>query len=151
GHLRAVLLGGHRAPVRDLAGLPRGPARSDRVAAVRMMWRAFVDTLGSAARSLGAHKLRSALTLLGIVIGVLTVVAMASAIEGLRRKINDDLAELGSGVFQVQRFPFGFEDDDRPRFEKRKHLTMTHVSLLREHCTECLRVGGEAWGAIGQM
>ena len=64
---------------------------------------AIVDTTRAAVRTLAAHKLRSALTLLGIVIGVVAVVAMAAAIEGLRRKIHEDLAQLGTGVFQVQK------------------------------------------------
>jgi putative ABC transport system permease protein len=106
----------------------------------------FVDTLIAAIRTLRANKLRSALTLLGIVIGVVAVVAMAATIEGLRRKISSDLAQLGSGVFQVQKFPTGgFNDGDRAKYEKRKNLTLRDVDLLQAQCTSCLRVGGEAW------
>jgi len=97
-------------------------------------------------RTLAAHKLRSALTLLGIVIGVVAVVAMAATIEGLRRQIHQDLAQLGTGVFQVQKQPNGgFGPRDRSKFERRKDFTLREVALLEEHCTSCLRVGGEAW------
>ena len=65
--------------------------------------RAAVDTLRSALRSLGGNTLRSSLTLLGIVIGIVAVVAMSATTEGLRRKIHEDLAQLGTGVFQVQK------------------------------------------------
>lgn len=107
---------------------------------------AFLDTLRAALRTLAAHKLRSALTLLGIFIGVVAVVGMAATIEGLRRQINRDLAQLGTGVFQVQKHPTGgFGPRDRAAFERRKDFTLREVSLLQEKCTSCLRVGGEAW------
>jgi putative ABC transport system permease protein len=106
----------------------------------------FADTLLAAIRTLRANKLRSALTLLGIVIGVVAVVAMAATIEGLRRKISSDLAQLGSGVFQVQKHPTGgFNDNDRAKYDKRKNFTLHEVDLLQTQCGSCLRVGGEAW------
>src|SRR5687767_2830348 len=104
---------------------------------------AATETLRAALRTLRANKLRSTLTLLGIVIGVVAVVTMAAAIEGLRRKISHDLAQLGSGVFQVQKQGFGGDDD--PRYAKRKDFTLKDVELLQTYCETCLRVGGEAW------
>src|SRR5262249_24043895 len=145
---RARGLGHGRRWLRHLAGLACGPARPHRVAEVRVM-RALSDTLRGAARSLGANKLRSALTLLGIVIGVLAVVAMAATTEGLRRKINEDLEQLGSGVFQVQKWPVGFGPRDQAKYERRSPLTLPEVALLSERCRECQRVAGEAW-AFGQ-
>jgi putative ABC transport system permease protein len=106
----------------------------------------FADTLLAAIRTLRANKLRSALTLLGIVIGVVAVVAMAATIEGLRRKISHDLAQLGSGVFQVQKQPTGgFNDNDRAKYDRRKDFTLRDVDILQSQCASCLRVGGEAW------
>ncbi|HET9993192.1 MAG TPA: ABC transporter permease [Kofleriaceae bacterium] len=106
----------------------------------------FSDTLIAALRTLRANKLRSALTLLGIVIGVVAVVAMAATIEGLRRKISSDLDQLGSGVFQVQKQPTGgFNDNDRAKYDKRKDFTLRDVDLLQSQCVSCLRVGGETW------
>jgi putative ABC transport system permease protein len=106
----------------------------------------FADTLIAAIRTLRANKLRSALTLLGIVIGVVAVVAMAATIEGLRRKISSDLAQLGSGVFQVQKQPMGgFNDNDRAKYDKRKNFTLRDVDMLQTQCTSCVRVGGEVW------
>jgi putative ABC transport system permease protein len=107
--------------------------------------RAGRDTLRGALRSLGSNPLRSALTLLGIVIGIVAVVAMAATTEGLKRKINHDLSQLGTGVFQVQKWPAGFGSHDHRKYEKRKNLTMAEVTLLEAHCQECLRVAGEAW------
>jgi putative ABC transport system permease protein len=107
---------------------------------------ALYDTLRAALRTLAVHKLRSALTLLGIVIGVVAVVAMAATVEGLRRKIHQDLAQLGTGVFQVQKQPQGgFGPRDWAKYERRKDFTLAEVDLLQERCVSCLRVGGEVW------
>ncbi len=106
---------------------------------------AFLDTVASAFGTLAAHKLRSALTLLGIVIGVVAVVAMAATIEGLRRQIHNDLGQLGTGVFQVQKEPLGFGGRDEAALARRKDFTLRDVELLQEHCTSCARVGGETW------
>jgi putative ABC transport system permease protein len=108
----------------------------------------LVDTVVAALRTLAAHKLRSALTLLGIVIGVVAVVAMAATIEGLRRKINEDLAQLGTGVFQIQKWPAGgFGPRNMAKYERRKNFTLREVEILQSQCESCLRVGGEAWEA----
>jgi putative ABC transport system permease protein len=110
------------------------------------MLQAAIDTVRSAARTLGTHKLRSALTLLGIVIGVVAVVAMAATVEGLRRSINKDLAQLGTGVFQVQKQKLGPTNPrERAKYERRKNFTLADVDMLQEKCSGCLRVGGEAW------
>jgi putative ABC transport system permease protein len=105
-----------------------------------------IDTIRSSLHTLGAHKLRSVLTLLGIVIGVTAVVSMSATVEGLRLKINGDLAQLGTGVFQVQRQPEGpVSPRERVKYDQRKPFTMADLDLLRERCSGCLRVGGEAW------
>src|SRR5438105_4156366 len=124
---------------------PYRPAKRLRVGTPWGVRRAFIDTMRSAARSLRGNPLRSALTLLGIIIGVVAVVAMSATIEGLRRKINHDLEQLGSGVFQVQKWPAGFGPRDAGKYERRRPLTLGEVTLLGARCTECLRVAGEAW------
>jgi putative ABC transport system permease protein len=106
---------------------------------------AFTDTLLSALRTLSANKLRSALTLLGIVIGVVAVVAMAATVVGLRRKIDSDLAQLGTGVFQVQKWPHGFGQRNWAKYEKRKNFTLADVQLLESNCASCLHVAGQVW------
>ncbi|NMO20226.1 ABC transporter permease [Pyxidicoccus fallax] len=68
---------------------------------------ALWDTLRLALGTFVANPLRSFLTLLGIVIGATTVVAMMGIIQGLRNQVNESLSELGPDCFQVQRLPFG--------------------------------------------
>ena len=102
------------------------------------MIRAVSDTVTASLTTLGANKLRSALTLLGIVIGVTSVIAMSATIEGMRRSINADLAQLGTGVFQIQKWPVGFGGGNRRRafYERRKNFTLADVITLQQHCNE---------------
>jgi putative ABC transport system permease protein len=93
---------------------------------------ALVDTLAMALGTLRANPLRSALTLLGIVIGATTVVAMTSLTEGLRLKVNGDLALLGAGAFRVSRYPaITMGDHDRGRYAKRRYITREQGEALR--------------------
>src|SRR5262245_51563508 len=90
--------------------------------------------------------MRTALTLLGIVIGSFTVVAMMGLTEGLRLRIAEDMTQLGAGVFQVQKWPaMHFGGNRWWEYARRKNLTPEHVDALRRSCEECQRVGGEVW------
>ena len=92
---------------------------------------ALLDTLSMAFATLRANVLRSALTLLGIVIGAATVVAMMALTEGLRLKIATDLSVLGAGAFQVQKFPaMSFGELNWRKYEKRKDLTRDQAEAL---------------------
>ena len=76
--------------------------------------------------SLLAHRLRGGLTILGIVIGITSVVAMVSLVEGLNRSVADQIAGLGSDVIRIRRFDPGVVVGELPdslrnrrRFEPR--------------------------------
>ncbi len=93
---------------------------------------AFLDNVAMALSTLRANPLRSLLTLLGIVIGAGTVVAMMSLTEGLRLKVNGDLAMLGAGAFQVQKLPvMNFGDKDMAKYRRRRDLTREQGEALR--------------------
>jgi len=93
---------------------------------------AFLDNLAMALGTLRSNPLRSALTLLGIVIGAMTVVAMMSLTEGLRLKVKNDLAFLGSDSFAVTKWPApGFGDKDWESFKKRRPITRELGEALR--------------------
>ena len=91
----------------------------------------FVDNLGLAFSTLRGNPLRSLLTLLGIVIGAATVVAMMSLVEGFRISMNKDLEGLGAGSFQVQKWPQTFGHVDRAKYAKRRDLTREQGEALR--------------------
>jgi putative ABC transport system permease protein len=106
---------------------------------------ALLDTISMALSTLRANPLRSALTLLGIVIGASTVVAMMSLTEGLRLKVTSDLAFLGAGSFQISKFPaIQNEDMSSSKYARRRHLTREQGESLRG-LPDVAHVSIEAW------
>ncbi len=94
--------------------------------------RSLADTIAMALGTLRGNVLRSVLTLLGIVIGAATVVAMMSLTEGLRLKMTSDFAMLGAGAFQVQKWPhLSFGPRDWRKYERRPDLTREQGEALR--------------------
>jgi putative ABC transport system permease protein len=93
----------------------------------------LLDNVAMAFGTLRANPLRSVLTLLGIVIGAGTVVAMMSLTEGLRQKVTNDFAMLGPGTFQVQKWPApgSFSHRDWHKYEQRRPLTREQGEGLR--------------------
>ncbi len=93
----------------------------------------LLDNVAMALGTLRANPLRSLLTLLGIVIGAGTVVAMMSLTEGLREKVTTDFAMLGPGTFQVQKWPAPgtFGHRDWRKYEQRRALTREQGEGLR--------------------
>ncbi len=64
----------------------------------------FFEALKLAANSLRSHKLRSFLTLLGIIFGVATVIVVVSVIEGFNAYVDEKIANIGTNAFSVQKF-----------------------------------------------
>jgi putative ABC transport system permease protein len=95
---------------------------------------AFIDNLRLALGTFLGNPLRSLLTLLGIVIGVMTVITMMALIEGLRIKVNKDLSQLGANTFVVTKWPSGFGRVNWQKYARRKDLTMEDMRAIRESC-----------------
>jgi len=105
--------------------------------------RAFWDNCRLALGTFWANPLRSLLTLLGIVIGVATVVSMMAMIEGLRLKVNRDLSQLGADAFQIQKFPVGFGRFDWNKYSRRPNLTLADRDAILASCPSVLTAAGE--------
>jgi putative ABC transport system permease protein len=95
---------------------------------------ALWDSLRLALKTFAGNPLRSLLTLLGIVMGVATVVAMMALIEGLRLKVNKDLSSLGADVFQVTKWPVGFGQFDWQKYARRPSFTVADRDALLGAC-----------------
>jgi putative ABC transport system permease protein len=104
------------------------------------------DTFNLAFSAFRANKMRSILTLLGIIIGVMTIIAMQSLITGLRNSIDEQVSSLGSNVFQVQKFPaIQMGHGDRDKYRNRKDITYEDAEAIRERVTAASAVGAEVW------
>jgi putative ABC transport system permease protein len=104
---------------------------------------AFLDNLRLALGTFLGNPLRSLLTLLGIVIGVMTVIVMMGLIEGLRLKVNNDLSQLGANTFQVSKWPMGFGRLNWQKYAKRKDLTLEDLRAIQESCPSVGAVSAE--------
>jgi len=102
----------------------------------------FSESVGIALSSFWTNKLRTFLTLLGIIIGVLTIVAVISIIQGLNDFVYDKIAMFGSNDFSVTKMSFGIRSlkDWREQL-KRKDLTLEDMRLIRRNCRSCELVG----------
>ncbi|HEX2269395.1 MAG TPA: ABC transporter permease [Pyrinomonadaceae bacterium] len=78
-----------------------------------------------------ANKLRSSLTILGVSVGVLTVIFMVSIIQGLNKAFADQIESLGSNTIFVSKFDPSFGRPPGPEEIHRKDLTMSDVEALR--------------------
>jgi len=93
----------------------------------------FTEILVLAFAAIRANKLRSILTTLGIVVGVLTVIAMQTFIQGLNNMVTRELAVVGSHTFFVQKYPaitLGVA-----KFRNRKNITTAHAEAIAERAT----------------
>jgi putative ABC transport system permease protein len=103
-----------------------------------------------ASTALRAHKVRSALTVLGIVIGVTTVISMVSIIEGFNNNIIKNFQAFGATLVQFQKFDPQFGPGSRDESQRqRKELTIADADALRELCPSILAVSPERYWFAG--
>src|SRR5258705_4325820 len=81
--------------------------------------------------TLRANKLRSSLTILGVSVGVITVIFMVSIIQGLNKAFADQVESLGSNTIFISKFAPSFGRPPGPDEIHRKDLTMDDVEALR--------------------
>jgi len=86
------------------------------------------EALRSALHSLWTHKLRAALTLLSIFIGVATIIILYSVISGLNHKIEGEFAQLGTSVLYVERHPWTSSGRDWHKWHNLPPITMAEVN-----------------------
>ncbi len=94
----------------------------------------------SAVISIKANKLRSILTTLGIIIGVTTVIAVVSTIQGIQKKVASTFSALGTDVIYIQKFPWVMGGPQgRPggwrRYWSRKDITLGEYNYLKTHAS----------------
>ncbi len=106
----------------------------------------FREAIGIAVQSLRANKLRSLLTVLGILIGVSSVIAVVAITEGLDGYMSEKVLELGTKAFRLQQRPDIITSNSQWReMMKRKRLTMDDMEAVKKACTLCSEVGAQVW------
>src|SRR5437870_8074046 len=113
------------------------------------------EILKVAIAAIWAHKLRSALTLLGMIVGVTAFVTVVSLIQGFNVYIDEKIAGIGAKSFSIQRFnPFeDFKDTDTIAAAQRrnKDLTLDDYQYLKERTTLIAKLGAKARGTPSEV
>ena len=89
------------------------------------------ESVGIALAALRANKLRSFLTLLGTIIGVTSVIAVVSFVEGLNRFVSEKLINAGANVFVVDREGFITSEEAWQEAQTRPDVTLADADALR--------------------
>ena len=124
------------APIEGLTGFPRVVPQTARrpftVARFRAAAVTVFETLKLSLDALRAHKLRSFLTLLGVILAVTTLVAVMSVVAGLNFYVADKIANLGANVYILTRFGIITSNDAWIKAQKRPLVTMEEYLKLKE-------------------
>jgi putative ABC transport system permease protein len=104
------------------------------------------DTFFMSLGAIVSNKLRSTLTLVGIVAGVASIIAVMTAISVVQGTMEREMSVLGAQTFQVQKWPAGFHSDaERRKAMKRPPLTLENAATIRDHVGTVDLVGSEIW------
>lgn len=102
----------------------------------------LVESFRLALGSLRSNKLRTMLTLLGIIVGVTAVIAVVTIINGLDSTVADAFSAQGSTAFSVSKRPLVITSrEDFIRFNKRKDVTEDDAEAIERLCDTCWRIG----------
>ncbi|PWB72035.1 hypothetical protein C3F09_07225 [candidate division GN15 bacterium] len=94
--------------------------------------------------ALRANKLRSGLTLLGVIIGVTSVMTIVSALQGMQDAIKEDLSQFGPSTFLVARIGMAMSEQEFLDKIKRKPITLKSAALIEKGCDLCYKVSTRA-------
>src|SRR3954452_15286594 len=109
----------------------------------------FSETLKLAFSAIWAHKLRSFLTLLGMIIGVTAFMVVLSLLQGFNSYVDEKIAGIGSNSFTVRRFSFDdFKDTDTIAAAQRrnKELSFDELDFIKEHTQLIEHIGAKSGG-----
>ena len=101
----------------------------------------FSEAVKLALQSLWANKLRSILTLIGVVMGVASVIMVITLTNTANDYMGSKVTGYGADVFTIQREGLIFGPDDYAKFQKRKILKLEDYQAIRDLCTHCKEVG----------
>ena len=103
--------------------------------------------------SLAAHKLRSALTLLGVLVGVFSIIVVMTAMRAMQSRIESDMGQLGGQSFVVQKWPgvyFGGREG-MEKYRRRKDISLQQGLQMKNRATLPRQIGLELWFPSGEV
>ena len=102
----------------------------------------FSEAFKLALQSLWGNKMRSILTLIGVVMGVASVIMVITLVNGVNTYVSTKLVSHGADVFTVRQMPgVIFSAEEYFKFQKRKVLRIEDYDAIRDGCHECADVG----------
>lgn len=106
----------------------------------------LLEILKMALSAIRANKLRSFLTLIGIIAGVASIIAVMTGIAVIQNTMEKEMSVLGTTTFQVQKWPAGgTSGEDWKKIRKRKPVTVENANAIRERAKNVDLVGAELW------
>jgi putative ABC transport system permease protein len=105
---------------------------------------AFSENLAIAAESIRVHKLRAALTVLGLTMGGATLITVMTLVQGANLYVEQKVANLGTNVFQIGRTPFAVVDFKAfSKAARNKNITADDLQAVAALCRHCQYVGAQ--------
>ena len=105
-----------------------------------------IDSVIMSLQAIRANKLRSSLTLVGIVLGVASIIAVMTGISVVQGTMEKEMSVLGAQTFQVQKWPSGFSTpEERREAMRRPPMTLSDAKAIRDHVETVDIVGSEIW------
>ena len=102
------------------------------------------EIIAIALSSIRANKLRTSLTLIGITVGIFSIIVIMTVITMLQNSIENGVSMLAKNTFQIQKFPPMMDHHDE-RFRNRKDLVIEDYERLKELLTQAKYIGAEKW------
>lgn len=112
------------------------------------MMNKMIELFKVAMAALHANKLRSSLTMLGIIIGIFSIISISTVISMMQVSIEEGVSALGKNTFQLQKWPSvrTGSAEERAMIRKRRNITVDEYYALKERLKDdALYVGGELW------
>ena len=99
---------------------------------------AFTENLSIAADSIRSHKLRAALTVLGLTMGVAALIMVMTIVQGANVYVEQKVANLGVNVFQIARTPFAVMDFSAIiKALRNKNILLEDMQAVAASCRHC--------------
>lgn len=107
------------------------------------------DNLAECFSALRAHKLRASPTMLGLTMGVATLITVMTLVQGANVYVEKKIANLGTNVFQIARTPFAVTDFNLViKALKYRKIELDDMQAVAERCTACDQVGATASSTV---